>query len=177
MKDGVTLSQARAEMTTIGQALAQEIPEARQTGILVTPLHERIVGDTRAPLVALFGAVLAVLLIACANIAGLLLARGAAREREVALRKALGATSGRIVRQLLTESVILGGLGVVGGLLLAGWLLDVLVTNAPPETPGWIAYGLMAWSWPLRLVSASLRLSRSAWLPPCSPPSVKWHPS
>jgi putative ABC transport system permease protein len=135
MTDGVTLSQARAEMMTIGQALAQEIPEARQTGILVTPLHERVVGDTRTPLVALLGAVLFVLLIASANIASLLLARGAAREREVALRKAVGATPGRIVRQLLTESLLLGGLGAAGGLLVTGWLLDLLVTNAPPGAP------------------------------------------
>lgn len=135
LRDGVTFAQAQAEMATLGQTLAAEIPEARQTGILLTPLHERVVGDTRAPLVALFGAVLAVLLIACANIAGLLLARGAAREREVAMRKAVGASPGRIVRQLLTESAILGGLGAVGGLLLAGWILDVLVANAPPGTP------------------------------------------
>lgn len=135
LKDGVTLSQARAEMTTIGQALAQEVPEARQTSILVTPLHERVVGDTRAPLVALLGAVLFVLLIASANIASLLLARGAAREREVALRKAVGATSARIARQLLTESLLLGALGMAGGLLVAGWLLDVLVANAPPGAP------------------------------------------
>ncbi len=135
LNDGVALSQARAEMTTIGQALAQEIPEARQTGILVTPLHERVIGDTRTPLLALLGAVLFVLLIASANVASLLLARGAAREREVALRKAVGATAGRIVRQLLTESLLLGALGAAGGLLLAGWLLDLLVANAPPGTP------------------------------------------
>ncbi len=132
LKPGVTVPRATVDVEAIARRISQDFPEgARELRAYALPLREQLVGDARGPLLVLSLAIVAVLLIACANIAGLLLARAASRGREIALRVALGAERGRIVRQLLTESVLLAGLGAVPGLLVASWSLAFLQQLVP----------------------------------------------
>jgi putative ABC transport system permease protein len=130
------LARARAAAATLAKQLEAAYPQFNEkTGFNLIPLHERVVGDVRTGLLAIFGAVAFVLLIACANIANLLLARGSARSREIAVRIAIGAARGRVVRQLLTESLLLSIAGGTAGVLLSIWAIDALVALAPAGTP------------------------------------------
>jgi putative ABC transport system permease protein len=132
LKAGVTLQAARAEMRSIAARLEKAYPQHNEgMTAIVDPIRELFVGGVETPLLLLMGASMLVLLIACANLSGLLLARGVARTREFAIRAALGAGSGRAVRQLLTESLLLAALGGAAGLLLAFWATRALVTLAP----------------------------------------------
>jgi putative ABC transport system permease protein len=143
LKSGVTLEQARAELQVLGSRLDQTRP-GPNPAVDVVPLHELTAEKSRLVLLVLFGAVGFVLLIACANIANLLLARAATRRKEMAIRAALGASRFDLVRQLLIESLLLGIVSGGAGLILAAWGIDIMVKLAPDTLPQVNAIGIDA---------------------------------
>ncbi|MGH9848797.1 MAG: ADOP family duplicated permease [Blastocatellia bacterium] len=130
-----TLAQGEAEISTTAQRIAQSSPQNAQRTAWVQTMQAMVVREVRTPLLVLLGATALVLLIACTNIANLLLARGLAREQEIAIRTALGAGRGRIVRQLLAESILITTLGGAMGLLLGVWALKAIVLLSPENIP------------------------------------------
>jgi putative ABC transport system permease protein len=146
LKDGVTLEAALADLQQIASRLAKQYPDSNsKVGVTATALLENQVGDYRPSLFLLLGAVVLVLLIACANLANLLAARGTARAREFAIRAAVGASRWQIVRQLLVESVVLAVLGGGLGLCFAAWGRDLLVALSPPGVPRFQGISLNTW--------------------------------
>jgi putative ABC transport system permease protein len=151
---GVSLEQAREEMDGVARQLEAEFPESnRNVRVLVTRVQDQIVQNVEPALRMLTGAVALVLLIACANVANLMLARSVDRQKEVALRIALGATRARIVRQLLVESLVLAAVGGAAGLLLASWAVSLLGTAAAAGLPRAQNIGVQ---WPVVLFAFAL---------------------
>jgi predicted permease len=134
LKPGVTLDEARAEIATITARLENQFPGTNRN-VVVTPLKENVVGNIEASLLVLLGAVGFVLLIACANVAHMLMARSAARQKETAVRTALGAPRLRLIRQFFTENLLLAVLGASTGFLLAIWGMHALIALSPPNIP------------------------------------------
>ncbi|HKE57715.1 MAG TPA: ABC transporter permease [Pyrinomonadaceae bacterium] len=157
LKPAVTLGQAEQDMKLITERLAQEYPQEMATfGVKLVSLQEQLVGDVRRPLLLLFGAVSFVLLIACANVANLQLARASTRQKELAIRRALGASRERLLRTVLTESLLLSLLGGVLGLLMAFWGMRLITALGPAAIPQGMAATLDA-----RVLAYCLLLSLS----------------
>ena len=155
LKKGVTQEKALNELKQIAARLANQYPDSNSSvGVTVTPLLENQVGDYRDSLTLLLGAVGLVLLIACANLANLLAARGAARAREFAVRAAVGASRWQIIRQLLIESIVLALIGGALGICLAAWGRDLLIALSPADVPRFQDLPLDGW-----VLSFSLALS------------------
>jgi predicted permease len=136
LKPGVTLAQAQSDLDTIASRLGEEYPSSNEgSHTRLEPMRDAVVGSTRSPLLVLSGAVALILLIACVNIANLFLSRNSARQKEIAIRFALGASQWRITTQLLTEGVLLGLMGGVVGIVLAVAGMDLLRSFAPADIP------------------------------------------
>jgi putative ABC transport system permease protein len=157
MKAGVTLEAARANLEVVRSAFAREQPARGGLGAHVVPLADQIYGQTRPALRLLMAAVACLLLIACANVANLLLARGVDRERELAVRAAMGASGRRLATQLFGESLVLGLLGGGAGLLIATWAISVVGGLIPGDVPG---IDRLAIDW--RVVGVAIALSLGA---------------
>src|SRR6266850_531197 len=142
LKPGVTLERAREDLTRIHKAQISTRPVNEITSPRVTPLRERLLGDYRPVTYVLIAAVAVVWLIACANVAGLMLARGLARGKEISVRMALGASRLRVVRQVLVESLVLSALGGLIGVLLGQGSLKALVRLLPNHSPAWIHFNM-----------------------------------
>src|SRR3954468_1935788 len=136
LNTGIDLKQAQNRLSAINAQLGKQFRETNKGwDVFISPLHERLVREVKPSLLALLGAVGFVLLIACANVANLLLARSAARQKEIAIRAALGASRTRVLRQMLTESVLLSAIGGIAGLLLSVWLTNALMSMLPEGAP------------------------------------------
>jgi predicted permease len=143
LRPGVSLAQARSEMDEVSRRLEREHPDTNQgRGVELSPLAQELFGDVRRPLTVLLVAVGLVLLIACTNVANLILVRSESRQREIAVRAALGAGRGRVLRQLMTESLLLAFLGAGAGLLLAYWAIPAMMAASPIVLPSYIHPGL-----------------------------------
>ena len=135
LKPGVTIAQAQADVSAIAHAMAEIAPENKGIGASIVPLQEQLAGDSRKALLVLLGAVGFVLLVACVNVANLLLARASARSKELAIRASLGASRARMVRQVIVECLPLAVFGGLGGVLLATWGIDLISSLLPDTLP------------------------------------------
>jgi putative ABC transport system permease protein len=143
LKPGIGIQRASAEMKGIASQLEKQYPDTNtQWSVIVQPLHETLTGDVRPALLILLSAVAFLLLIACANVANLLLARASSRQREIAIRAALGASRSRVVRQLLTENIVLSLCGGALGLIFAGWGINALLALSPANIPRLSSVGI-----------------------------------
>lgn len=158
LRSGATLAAAQTEISGIASRLAHSEPSNRRKTLLALQLQDQLTGPVRASLYLLMGAVVLVLLIACANVANLLLAKSAARSREMAIRAALGAGRWRLARQLLAESIVLGTAGAAAGLVLAKLGIGAAARFAPPNLLSWHEAGLQ---WPVLLFAAAVSLAAS----------------
>ncbi|MEX2282817.1 MAG: ABC transporter permease [Gemmatimonadota bacterium] len=141
LKPGVTAEDAQKDLLRSHQAIFEQRDQDKTVTPRVLPLREHLVGEFRTIAIVLAGGVAIVLLIACVNVSSVMLARSAARERELGIRRALGAGTGRIARQLLTESALLSVAGAVAGVLLAAWGMQILLGSMPEGTPPWMHFG------------------------------------
>ena len=141
LKDGITIEAARADVTQIAKDLEAQYPDSnRNQGAMVTPLSEVIVGDVRPILLLLLGGVGLLLLIACINVASLLLVRSETRRRELSVRRALGATRARLIRQFVIEGLVIVVVGTVAGLVSSHWAMQILKGLIPGDMMAGMPY-------------------------------------